>query len=151
MSTNELVDYYETICNQYPIISIEDPFDEDDLEGFRLVTERLKDIQIVGDDLFVTNKKYLQKGIDNGCCNAILIKMNQIGTITEMLETIDLAKRNNYKTIISHRSGETEDTSIAQIAVALNLGQIKTGSLSRTDRVSKYNELIRIEEQLGTE
>lgn len=145
-----LVDYYCSLCNKYPIVSIEDPFDENDLEGFRLITERLKDIQIVGDDLFVTNKKYLQDGIDNGCCNAILIKMNQIGTITEMLETIELAKKNNYKTIMSHRSGETEDTSICDIAVGLNLGQVKVGSLCRTDRVCKYNRLIRIEEQLGT-
>ena len=149
LSTDELIDYYEEIVNKYPIISIEDPVDENDWEGFRKITERLGDrIQLVGDDLFVTNKKCLQKGIDNHAGNAILLKVNQIGTITETLETIDLARKNNYKTIISHRSGETEDTTIAHLAVGLNLGQIKTGSMSRTDRICKYNELIRIEEEL---
>ena len=147
LSTDELIDYYEELVNKYPIISIEDPVDENDWEGFRKITERLGDrIQLVGDDLFVTNKKCLQKGIDNHAGNAILLKVNQIGTITETLETIDLARKNNYKTIISHRSGETEDTTIAHLAVGLNLGQIKTGSMSRTDRICKYNELIRIEE-----
>lgn len=147
--TLELVEYYEELVNKYPIISIEDPVDENDWDGFRLITERLGDkIQLVGDDLFVTNKKCLQKGIDNHAGNAILLKVNQIGTITETLETIELAKTNNYKTIISHRSGETEDTTIAHLAVGLNLGQIKTGSMSRTDRICKYNELIRIEEEL---
>jgi len=150
LSTDELIDYYEELVNKYPIISIEDPVDENDWEGFRKITERLGDrIQLVGDDLFVTNKKCLQKGIDNHAGNAILLKVNQIGTITETLETIDLARKNNYKTIISHRSGETEDTTIAHLAVGLNLGQIKTGSMSRTDRICKYNELIRIEEELG--
>ena len=149
LSTDELIDYYEELVNKYPIISIEDPVDENDWEGFRKITERLGDrIQLVGDDLFVTNKKCLQKGIDNHAGNAILLKVNQIGTITETLETIDLARKNNYKTIISHRSGETEDTTIAHLAVGLNLGQIKTGSMSRTDRICKYNELIRIEEEL---
>ena len=149
-STDELIDFYEHLVNKYPICSIEDPVDENDWEGFNLITKRLGDkIQIVGDDLFVTNKKYLKKGIDSNSGNAILIKVNQIGTITETLETIELAKKNNYKTIISHRSGETEDTTIAHLAVGLNLGQIKTGSLSRTDRVCKYNELIRIEEELS--
>ena len=149
LTTDELIDYYEELVNKYPIISIEDPVDENDWEGFRKITERLGDrIQLVGDDLFVTNKKCLQIGIDNHAGNAILLKVNQIGTITETLETIDLARKNNYKTIISHRSGETEDTTIAHLAVGLNLGQIKTGSMSRTDRICKYNELIRIEEEL---
>ena len=149
LSTDELINYYEELVNKYPIISIEDPVDENDWEGFKKITERLGDrIQLVGDDLFVTNKKCLQIGIDNHAGNAILLKVNQIGTITETLETIDLARKNNYKTIISHRSGETEDTTIAHLAVGLNLGQIKTGSMSRTDRICKYNELIRIEEEL---
>ena len=149
LTTDELIDYYQTLLDKYPIISIEDPVDENDWEGFKKMTERYgSKIQLVGDDLFVTNKKYLQKGIDMGAGNAILIKINQIGTITETLKTIDLAKQNGYKTIISHRSGETEDTSIADLAVGLNLGQIKTGSLSRTDRTCKYNELLRIEEKL---
>ncbi len=149
LTTNELINFYEELVNKYPIISIEDPVDENDWDGFRLITEKLKDkVQLVGDDLFVTNKKYLQKGIDNHAGNAILIKVNQIGTITETLETINLARENNYKTIISHRSGETEDTTIADLAVGLNLGQIKTGSMSRTDRICKYNQLIRIEEEL---
>jgi len=150
LTTEELVDFYEELVNNYPIISIEDPVDENDWDGFALITKKLGDrIQLVGDDLFVTNKKCLQKGIDNHAGNAILLKVNQIGTITETLETIELAKAHNYKTIISHRSGETEDTTIADLAVGLNLGQIKTGSLSRTDRVCKYNQLMRIEEELG--
>ena len=149
LTTEELINYYEDLINKYPIISIEDPVDENDWDGFRLITEKLgSKVQLVGDDLFVTNKECLQKGIDNKSGNAILLKVNQIGTITETLETILLARKNNYKTIISHRSGETEDTTIASLAVGLNLGQIKTGSLSRTDRVCKYNELMRIEEQL---
>lgn len=149
LTTEELVNFYEELCNKYPIISIEDPVDENDWEGFRLVTEKLGDkIQLVGDDLFVTNKKCLQMGIDNHAGNAILLKVNQIGTITETLETIELARKNGYKTVISHRSGETEDTTIADLAVGLNLGQIKTGSLSRTDRICKYNQLMRIEEEL---
>ena len=149
LNTEELIEYYEELISKYPIISIEDPVDENDWEGFRLITERLGDkIQLVGDDLFVTNKKCLQMGIDNHAGNAILLKVNQIGTITETLETIELARNNNYKTIISHRSGETEDTTISSLAVGLNLGQIKTGSMSRTDRICKYNELMRIEEEL---
>ena len=149
LTTEELVDFYVELVNKYPIISIEDPVDENDWEGFRLITERIGDkVQLVGDDLFVTNKKCLQMGIDNHAGNAILLKVNQIGTITETLETIELARNNNYKTIISHRSGETEDTTIADLAVGLDLGQIKTGSMSRTDRICKYNELIRIEEEL---
>ena len=152
LTTEELINYYEKLIDLYPIISIEDPVNEDDFDGFRLITEKIGDkIQIVGDDLFVTNKTYLQKGIDNNAGNAILIKMNQIGTISETLDTIDLAKKNHYKTIISHRSGETEDNSIADLAVGLDLGQIKTGSLSRTDRTCKYNQLIRIEEIIKSE
>lgn len=149
LTTDELINFYEQLCTKYPIISIEDPVDENDWDGFVKITEKLGDrIQLVGDDLFVTNIKYLQKAIDLKAGNAILIKVNQIGTITETLKTIELAKKNNYKTIISHRSGETEDTLIADLAVGLNLGQIKTGSLSRTDRTCKYNQLIRIEEEL---
>ena len=149
LTTEELIDFYKELCNNYPIISIEDPVDENDWLGFSKITKELGDkIQLVGDDLFVTNKKYLQYAIDHKAGNAILLKVNQIGTITETLETIELAKKNNYKTIISHRSGETEDTIIADLAVGLNLGQIKTGSLSRTDRICKYNQLLRIEEEL---
>ncbi len=150
LNLDELIDYYEELINTYPIVSIEDPVYEDDFDGFRKVTEKFGDkIQLVGDDLFVTNKEYLQKGIDIKAGNAILIKVNQIGTITETLETIKMAQDNNYKTIISHRSGETEDTTIADLAVGLGLGQIKTGSMSRTDRMCKYNRLIRIEENLS--
>lgn len=149
-TTEKLIEYYDELINKYPIISIEDPLDQNDWDGFADITKRLKDrVQIVGDDLFVTNKKYLEKGIRLGCCNAILIKVNQIGTITETLETIELAKENNCNIIISHRSGETEDTTIADLAVGLNVGQIKTGSLSRTDRICKYNQLFRIEDGLN--
>ena len=149
LNTEELIEFYEELTTKYPIISIEDPVDENDWEGFKLITEKLGDkIQLVGDDLFVTNKKCLEKGINLGAGNAILLKVNQIGTITETLETIELAKKYGYNTIISHRSGETEDYTIADLAVGLNLGQIKTGSMSRTDRICKYNELIRIEEEL---
>ena len=149
LTTEELVAFYEELVSKYPIISIEDPVDENDWEGFRLITEKLGDkIQLVGDDLFVTNKECLQMGIDNHAGNAILLKVNQIGTITETIETIELARNNGYATVISHRSGETEDTTIADLAVGLNLGQIKTGSLSRTDRMCKYNQLIRIEEEI---
>lgn len=148
-TTDELIRFYEKLVNTYPIVSIEDPVDENDWEGFRKITELLGDkVQLVGDDLFVTNKKCLQMGIDDYAGNAIILKVNQIGTITETLETIELARNNGYKTIISHRSGETEDTTIADLAVGLNLGQIKTGSMSRTDRICKYNQLIRIEEQI---
>ena len=150
LTTEELIEFYEKLTTKYPIISIEDPVDENDWEGFKLITERLGNkVQLVGDDLFVTNKKCLQKGIEIGAGNAILLKVNQIGTITETLETIELARSNGYKTVISHRSGETEDTTIADLAVGLNLGQIKTGSMSRTDRICKYNQLIRIEEEIG--
>lgn len=152
LTTDKLLDYYQTLLDKYPIVSIEDPVDENDWEGFRKMTERYGNkIQLVGDDLFVTNKKYLQKGIEMHAGNAILLKINQIGTISETIDTINLAKQYGYKTIISHRSGETEDTSIADLAVGLNLGQIKTGSLSRTDRTCKYNELLRIEEVIGNE
>ena len=150
LTTDELIDYFVELVEKYPIISIEDPVDENDWDGFQKITERLGDkIQLVGDDLFVTNKKCLQMGIDKHAGNAILLKVNQIGTITETLETIELARENGYATIISHRSGETEDTTIADLAVGLNLGQIKTGSMSRTDRICKYNQLLRIEEELG--
>ena len=149
LTTEELIDFYEELVSKYPIISIEDPVDENDWEGFTKITERLGNkVQLVGDDLFVTNKKCLQMGIDKKAGNAILLKVNQIGTYTETLETIELARKHGYKTIISHRSGETEDTTIADLAVGLNLGQIKTGSMSRTDRICKYNQLIRIEEAL---
>ncbi len=148
-TTDELIDFYEDLVNKYPIISIEDPVDENDWEGFAKITERLgTKIQLVGDDLFVTNKKCLQMGIDKKAGNAILLKVNQIGTITETLETIELARSHGYATVLSHRSGETEDTTIADLSVGLDLGQIKTGSMSRTDRICKYNQLIRIEEEI---
>ena len=149
LTTKELIKFYEELVNKYPIISIEDPVDENDWEGFTAITKVLGDkIQLVGDDLFVTNIECLEKGIKLQAGNAILLKLNQIGTYTETLKAINLAKSNGYKTIISHRSGETEDTTIADLAVGLNLGQIKTGSMSRTDRICKYNQLIRIEEEL---
>lgn len=150
LTNDELIDYYKELVTKFPIISIEDPVDENDWEGFSKVTKALGDkVQLVGDDLFVTNKEYLQKGIDCGAGNAILLKVNQIGTITETLETIELAHQNGYKTIISHRSGETEDTTIADLAVGLDIGQIKTGSMSRTDRICKYNQLLRIEDRIN--
>ena len=149
LTTEELIEYYEELVSKYPIISIEDAVDENDWDGFNLVTKRIGDkVQLVGDDLFVTNKACLQMGIDHEAGNAILLKVNQIGTITETLETIELARSHNYATVISHRSGETEDTTIADLAVGLDLGQIKTGSMSRTDRICKYNQLMRIEEEL---
>lgn len=148
-SSEELINYYEHLIDNYPIFSLEDALAEEDIEGWRKLTERLgRKVQLVGDDLFVTNKERLKMGIENKLANSILIKLNQIGTLSETLETIDLAKLNGYTTIISHRSGETEDTSIADLAVAVNAGQIKTGAPSRTDRVAKYNQLIRIEEEL---
>ena len=147
----ELVDFYENLVNKYPIISIEDGMAENDWDGWKLMTERLgKRIQIVGDDLFVTNPKILKEGIQKGIANSILIKLNQIGTLTETLEAIEMAKRAGYTTVISHRSGETEDTTLADLAVAVNAGQIKTGSLCRTDRVAKYNQLLRIEDELDS-
>lgn len=146
----DLIDYYKKLCSKYPIISIEDGCAENDWDTWKLMTEALGDkIQIVGDDLFVTNVDFLRKGIKLGVANSILVKVNQIGSLTETLDTIELAKENHYTSVISHRSGETEDTTIADIAVATNAGQIKTGSLCRTDRVAKYNQLLRIEEQLG--
>ena len=149
LTTDELIDFYKDLVSKYPIISIEDPVDENDWDGFSKITSILGDkIQLVGDDLFVTNIKCLQMGIDKHAGNAILLKLNQIGTYSETIDTIKLAKANGYKTIISHRSGETEDYTIADLAVGLSLGQIKTGSMSRTDRMCKYNELIRIEEEL---
>ena len=144
----QLVEYYKNLMKDYPIISIEDGLAEDDYEGWKALTKELSNIQLVGDDLFVTNKKLLQMGIDMGIANAILIKLNQIGTVTETLETIQLAKDNNYNTIISHRSGETDDSYIADFAVGLNARELKTGSLSRGERISKYNRLLRIEEKL---
>lgn len=148
-TSEELIEYYEYLCEKYPIISIEDGMAEDDYRGWRLLTEKLgKKIQLAGDDLFVTNKKLFQKGIDQKLGNAILLKLNQIGTVTETIETILLAKKARYNTIISHRSGETEDTYIADFAVGLNLGQIKTGSLCRSERTAKYNRLLRIFEKI---
>lgn len=147
----QMVDFYENLVNKYPIISIEDGMAENDWDGWKLMTERLgKKIQIVGDDLFVTNPAILKEGIQKGIANSILIKLNQIGTLTETLEAIEMAKRAGYTTVISHRSGETEDTTLADLAVAVNAGQIKTGSLCRTDRVAKYNQLLRIEDELDT-
>jgi Enolase len=145
-----MVDFYAGLVDEFPIVSIEDGIAEDDWDAWVALTERLgKRVQLVGDDLFVTNTERLQRGIDQHAGNAILVKVNQIGTLTETLETIDLAKRNGYAAVISHRSGETEDTTIADLAVATNAGQIKTGAPSRTDRVAKYNQLLRIEEELG--
>jgi enolase len=150
MSSEELVDYWKTWVDKYPIISIEDGMAEDDWNGWKLLTEAVGDkVQLVGDDLFVTNVKRLEKGITENIANALLVKVNQIGTLTETINAVTLAQHNGYNTIMSHRSGETEDTTIADLAVALNCGQIKTGSASRTDRIAKYNQLLRIEEILG--
>lgn len=149
MSSDELSLYYSDIIDKFPVISIEDPFSENDWKAFERFTKKHKGLQIVGDDLFVTNADRLQIGIDNSCANAILIKPNQIGTLTETLEVIRLAKNNGYKTVISHRSGETQDSTIADIAVAVNSGQIKTGAPARGERVAKYNRLLRIESCLG--
>jgi enolase len=150
-SADQLIDFYENLVNNYPIISIEDGMAENDWDGWKKMTDRLgKRIQIVGDDLFVTNPAILKEGIAKGIANSILIKLNQIGTLTETLDAIEMAKRAGYTTVISHRSGETEDTTLADLAVAVNAGQIKTGSLCRTDRVCKYNQLLRIEDELDT-
>lgn len=147
--SDEMIEYYKNLVEKYPIISIEDGLAEDDWDGWKKLTKELgSKIQLVGDDLFVTNVKRLQKGIEMGVCNSILIKLNQIGTLTETLDAIELAKRHGYTAVISHRSGETEDTTIADVAVATNAGQIKTGSTSRTDRICKYNQLLRIEDML---
>lgn len=149
-SAEELVDYYLDLQSRYPILSIEDGCDENDWDGWKVITEKMGDkTQLVGDDLFVTNTDFLQKGIDLGVANSILVKVNQIGSLTETLDAVELAKENSYTSVISHRSGETEDSTIADIAVATNAGQIKTGSLSRSDRIAKYNQLLRIEEELG--
>ena len=150
LTSAEMVDYWADWVKKYPIVSIEDGLDEDDWSGWQQMTERLgKQVQIVGDDLFVTNVNRIQRGIDEHVANAILIKVNQIGTLTETIEAVNLGRRNGYKSIMSHRSGETEDSTIADLAVALNTGQIKTGSASRSDRMAKYNQLLRIEEELG--
>ena len=151
MSSGELVEYYAKLVKQYPIVSIEDGLDESDWAGWKQLTDQLGDrVQLVGDDLFVTNVEFLGRGIREGIANAILIKVNQIGTLTETIEAMRMAQRAGYGVVVSHRSGETEDTTIADLAVALNAGQIKTGSLSRTDRLAKYNQLLRIEETLGS-
>jgi enolase len=150
LTSSQMVDYWADWMKKYPIISLEDGMDEDDWTGWKALTERVgKQTQLVGDDLFVTNVNRLQRGIDEGIANAILIKVNQIGTLTETIDAINLGRRNGYKSIMSHRSGETEDNTIADLAVALNTGQIKTGSASRSDRMAKYNQLLRIEEELG--
>ena len=149
LSTEEMVSFLEELTKEYPIVSIEDGLDQNDWNGWRLLTKKLgKKVQLVGDDLFVTNTSRLNRGINENVANAILIKLNQIGTLSETLEAIEMAKRAGYTAIISHRSGESEDTMIADLAVGLNAGQIKTGSLSRTDRIAKYNQLLRIEEDL---
>lgn len=150
-STNEMIDLFASWVDKYPILSIEDPLDQDDWDGYAAMTKALGDkIQIVGDDFFVTNSARLADGIAKGCCNSILVKVNQIGTLTETLDAVGLAQRSKYTAVLSHRSGETEDSTIADIAVATNCGQIKTGSASRSDRVAKYNQLLRIEEELGS-
>ena len=146
----QMVEFYKDLCSRFPIFSIEDGMAEDDWEGWKMLTDALGDkVQLVGDDLFVTNPKRLAMGIEKGVANSILVKVNQIGSLTETMKAVDLAQRNKYTAVLSHRSGETEDTTIADIAVATNCGQIKTGSMSRTDRMAKYNQLIRIEEELG--
>ncbi len=146
----QMIKFWQDMVAKYPIISIEDALSEEDWDNWKILTDKLGDkVQLVGDDLFVTNPERLAKGIEMGVANAILLKVNQIGSVTETLQTIELARRNGYNTVISHRSGETEDTTISDLAVALNLGQIKTGAPCRTDRVAKYNQLLRIEEELG--
>lgn len=150
MTSSEMVDFWVDWCSKYPIVSIEDGLAEDDWEGWKLATDKLGNkVQLVGDDLFVTNTKRLSRGIKEGIANSILVKVNQIGTLTETIEAVQMATRNGYTSVMSHRSGETEDNTIADLAVALNCGQIKTGSASRSDRMSKYNQLLRIEEELG--
>ena len=150
LSSAELADYWVGICDRYPVVSLEDGMDEEDWDGWKALTERLGErVQLVGDDLFVTNPERLRLGIERGVANSILVKLNQIGTLTETLETIEIAHEAGYTAVISHRSGETEDTTIADLAVATGAGQIKTGAPSRSDRVAKYNQLLRIEEELG--
>jgi enolase len=149
-TTDEMVQFWSDLCDKFPIVSVEDGFDEDDWEGHKALTDKIgKRVQLVGDDLFVTNTERLKRGIDMGAGNSILVKVNQIGTLTETLAAIEMAKRAGFTAVISHRSGETEDATIADIAVATNAGQIKTGAPCRTDRVAKYNQLLRIEEELG--
>ncbi len=151
LDTGEMVDYYEDLANRYPVISIEDGLDENDWEGFQLMTERLGGrVQIVGDDLFVTNTRFLKKGIEMKAANSILVKVNQIGTITEAFDAVEMAMKAGFTAVVSHRSGETEDSTIADIVVGKNTGQIKTGSTSRSDRIAKYNQLLRIEDELGS-
>jgi enolase len=151
LSAEKMVDFWANWAKNFPVVSIEDGMAEDDWDGWKLLTDTIgKKVQLVGDDLFVTNVTRLQQGIEKGVANGLLVKVNQIGTITETINAVTLAQANGYNTIMSHRSGETEDTTIADLAVALNCGQIKTGSASRTDRIAKYNQLIRIEEMLGT-
>jgi enolase len=151
LSSEEMVEYYANLCSKYPIASIEDGLDEGDWDGWKIMTQRLSDkIQLVGDDLFVTNKKILQEGIDKGVANAILIKLNQIGTVSETMQTMRLASRNGYNNVVSHRSGESEDAFIADFAVAMNTGEIKTGSTARSERMAKYNRLLAIEKELGS-
>ncbi len=150
LTSDEMVDYWAELVEEFPIVSIEDGLDEEDWDGWKKLTDRIGDkVQLVGDDLFVTNVKRLQKGIDNGAANALLVKVNQIGSLTEAMDAIELAQRNKYACIVSHRSGETEDATIADLVVATNAGQIKTGAPARTDRVAKYNQLLRIEDELG--
>ena len=150
LSAAEMTDFYEQLINDYPIVTIEDPLAEEDWDAYVELTDRIGDrVQLVGDDLFVTNPERLAKGLELGVANSILVKVNQIGTLTETLDAVALAQRNGYTAVLSHRSGETEDTTIAHLAVATNCGQIKTGAPARTDRVAKYNELLRIEEELG--
>ena len=152
LDPSAMIDYYRSLADRFPLVSIEDGLDENAWGDWRDLTEAVGDrVQLVGDDLFVTNVDFLRRGIDEGVANAILVKVNQIGTLTEALDVIDLARSAGYATVISHRSGETEDTTIADLAVAVNAGQIKTGAPSRTDRVAKYNQLLRIEEELGDE
>lgn len=149
-TNKQMVDFYADLCSRFPIFSIEDGMAEDDWEGWKMLTDKLgAKVQLVGDDLFVTNPARLAMGIEKGVANSILVKVNQIGTLTETMKAVDMAHRHGYTAVLSHRSGETEDTTIADIAVATNCGQIKTGSMSRTDRMAKYNQLIRIEEELG--
>ena len=150
LTSEQMVDFYADLLDKYPIISIEDGLDENDWEGFKLMTSKLGDrLQIVGDDLFVTNTKFLKRGIEEKAANAILMKVNQIGTLTESFAAIEMAKKANFTAVVSHRSGETEDSTIADIVVSANTGQIKTGSASRSDRIAKYNQLLRIEDELG--
>ncbi|MDE6270943.1 MAG: phosphopyruvate hydratase, partial [Muribaculaceae bacterium] len=150
LTSQQQAEYLKSLVEKYPIDSIEDGMAENDWEGWKILTDLIgKQCQLVGDDLFVTNVKYLKRGIEEGCANSILVKVNQIGSLTETLRAVELAQRNGYTAVISHRSGETEDATIADIAVATNAGQIKTGSASRSDRMAKYNQLLRIEEQLG--